>query len=101
VIAEPQRGFKAAPISPEDRPNLTKVRIEIDSLCLRKAIEHGDVGVGVAAGRCLPSPARTPERVTGDPTRSSEEWPGPMPVFTRLSSKLRQPVADAPAQPAL
>jgi DNA-binding GntR family transcriptional regulator len=74
VIAEPQRGFKAAPISPEDLTDLTKVRIEIDSLCLRKAIENGDVAWESRLVAAFHRLSRTPERAAGDPTRSSEEW---------------------------
>ena len=74
VIAEPQRGFKAAPISPEDLTDLTKVRIEIDSLCLRKAIENGNVEWESHLVAAFHRLSRTPERVAGDPTRSSEEW---------------------------
>src|SRR5438132_9546483 len=39
VVAEPQRGFRAAPISAEDLSDLTRTRIKIESLCLRRAIE--------------------------------------------------------------
>ncbi|HVY99770.1 MAG TPA: FCD domain-containing protein [Dongiaceae bacterium] len=74
VTAEPQRGFKAAPISPEDLTDLTKVRIEIDSLCLRKAIELGDVGWESRLVAAFHRLSRTPERAAGDPNRSSEEW---------------------------
>jgi DNA-binding GntR family transcriptional regulator len=74
VTAEPQRGFKAAPISPEDLTDLTNVRIEIDSLCLRKAIEHGDVDWESRLVAAFHRMSRTPERASGDPTRSSEEW---------------------------
>jgi DNA-binding GntR family transcriptional regulator len=74
VVARPQRGFKAAPISPEDLTDLTKVRIEIDSLCLRKAIEDGDVGWESRLVAAFHRLSRTPERAAGDPTRSSEEW---------------------------
>ncbi|HVT51884.1 MAG TPA: FCD domain-containing protein [Dongiaceae bacterium] len=74
VTAEPQRGFKAAPISPEDLTDLTKVRIEIDSLCLRKAIENGDVDWESRLVAAFHRMSRTPERAAGDPTRSSEDW---------------------------
>jgi DNA-binding GntR family transcriptional regulator len=43
VTSEPQRGFRAAPISPAELMDLTKTRIEIESLCLRRAIELGDI----------------------------------------------------------
>jgi DNA-binding GntR family transcriptional regulator len=74
VVAEPQRGFRAAPISPEDLTDLTRVRVEIDSLCLRKAIENGDVDWEARLVAAFHRLSRTPERVAGDPTRSSEEW---------------------------
>jgi DNA-binding GntR family transcriptional regulator len=61
VVAEPQRGFRAAPISAEDLADLTRVRIDIETICLVRSMEHGDVaweaGV-VAAAHAL---ARTPK----------------------------------------
>lgn len=44
VVAEPQRGFRVAPISVEDLEDLTRTRTEIEGLCLRSAIESGDLG---------------------------------------------------------
>jgi GntR family transcriptional regulator, carbon starvation induced regulator len=41
VTTQPQRGFMAAPVSAADLIDLTSVRIEIESLCLRRAIEIG------------------------------------------------------------
>jgi len=74
VVAEPQRGFRAAPISPEDLQDLTRVRIEIDSLCLRRSIELGDVGWEARLVAAFHRLSRTPERAPGDPARSSDEW---------------------------
>jgi len=74
VIAEPQRGFRAAPISPEDLKDLTRVRIEIDSLCLRLAVEQGDVAWESRLVAAFHRLSRTPERAAGDPTRSSDDW---------------------------
>jgi len=74
VMAEPQRGFRAAPISAADLADLTMVRVEIDSLCLKRAIACGDVDWEarlIAAAHLL---ARTPEREPKDPARSNEEW---------------------------
>src|SRR5580658_5059639 len=74
VVAEPQRGFRAAPISASDLVDLTMVRIEVDSLCLTRAIACGDVdwetGLVAAAHRL----ERTPERALDDPARSNEDW---------------------------
>jgi DNA-binding GntR family transcriptional regulator len=74
VVAEPQRGFRAAPISARDLVDLTMVRVEIESICLRRAIACGDVAWEsrlVAAAHRL---ARTPERAPDDPARSNEDW---------------------------
>src|ERR1700678_3888046 len=38
VVAEPQRGFRAAPITADELRDLTMVRIEIEGLCLRRAV---------------------------------------------------------------
>jgi len=43
VVAEPQKGFRIAPISPQDLRDLTEARIEIETLCLRRAAALGDV----------------------------------------------------------
>ena len=43
VIAEPQRGFRVAPVAAEDVRDLTHVRIEIERLCLMRAITAGTV----------------------------------------------------------
>jgi DNA-binding GntR family transcriptional regulator len=74
VVAEPQRGFRAAPISATDLADLTMVRVEIETLCLRRAIALGDVNWEarlVAAAHRL---SRTPERDGNDPARSNEVW---------------------------
>src|ERR1700722_17822271 len=43
VEARPQRGFRVTPISAADLRDLTAARIEIEELCLRHAIDAGDV----------------------------------------------------------
>ena len=43
VVAEAHRGFSVSPISVADLKDLTKVRIEIENLCLTWAIQHGDL----------------------------------------------------------
>lgn len=74
VTAEPQRGFRAVPISPADLADLTLARVEVETLCLRRAIAHGDVAWEtrlVAAAHHL---SRTPLRALEDPARSNEAW---------------------------
>jgi len=43
VTAMPQRGFRVAPMSVADLNDLTDMRIEIETKCLRRAIAHGDL----------------------------------------------------------
>lgn len=43
VVAEPQRGFRVRPLSREDLADLTRVRVHLECLALREAIERGDV----------------------------------------------------------
>lgn len=43
VVAEPQRGFVVAPVSAADLIDLTAVRIDIETRCLHRAIQVGDV----------------------------------------------------------
>jgi DNA-binding GntR family transcriptional regulator len=74
VIAEPQRGFRAAPISGAELRDLTQIRVQIEGMCLRRAIATGDVGWEerlVAAHHRL---ARTSEREPGDAFRLSDAW---------------------------
>ena len=102
VIAEPQRGFRAAPISPEDLQDLTKVRIEIDSLCLRQAIARGNVDWEARLVAAFHRLSRTPERAPDDPARASDDWAAAhRRLPRRAGGGLRQSLAAAAARPAL
>ncbi len=83
VVAEPQRGFRAAPISAEDLLDLTKVRIQIETLCLRRAIEVGDVGWESRLVAALHQLSRTPEHTPDDPSHSSDDWANAHAAFHR------------------
>jgi len=74
VCAEPRRGFRAMPISAVDLQDLAEVRTEIEGLCLRRAIEIGDLAWEsriVAAYHLL---ASTAHHATDDPHRLSDEY---------------------------
>ncbi|MDF8357654.1 GntR family transcriptional regulator [Ensifer adhaerens] len=74
VIAEPQRGFRASPISPEDLKDLTRTRARIESLCLCEAIANGDPaweGRVLAAHHKL---VRTPMLSMPSKVEIDEDW---------------------------
>lgn len=43
VLSQPQLGFQVVPISREDLLDLTSVRLDIETLALRRSVERGDV----------------------------------------------------------
>ena len=74
VTLEPQRGFRVAPISPEDLRDLSEVRTTIEVQCLTRSIARSDVkweGQLVAAHHEL---SRIPARDPADPARVSEAF---------------------------
>jgi DNA-binding GntR family transcriptional regulator len=76
VIAEPQRGFRAAPVSVADLADLTRVRIEIEALCLRAAVQHGDADWEARILSSLAALQSSPAEMPGDPLRVHENyWP--------------------------
>lgn len=74
VVAEPQRGFRVAPISAEELRDLTGVRAQIEGLCLERAIVAGDVGWESQLVAAFHRLSRTPERDPGDLQRMNEAW---------------------------
>jgi len=74
VVAEPQRGFRVAPISADELRDLTGVRAQIEGMCLERAIAVGDVGWESHLVAAFHRLSRTPEREPGDPQRMNEEW---------------------------
>ena len=74
VVATPQKGFSATPISAAELRDLTEVRIQIETSCLERSIATGDVNWETQIVAALHRLSRTPERVPGDPDQTSEEW---------------------------
>ena len=74
VVAEPNRGFRAAPISAEELRDLTAVRIRIEGACLSSAITLGDVRWESNLVAAYHELSRTAEREPGDQERMSEDW---------------------------
>ena len=74
VVAEPQRGFRVAPISAEELRDLTRVRAQIEGLCLERAIALGDVTWESNLVAAFHRLSRTSEREPDDRQRMNEAW---------------------------
>ncbi|HXZ08493.1 MAG TPA: GntR family transcriptional regulator [Paraburkholderia sp.] len=75
VIAEPQRGFRVAPVSLDDLKDLTRVRIQIETSCLERAIACGDMNWETNLVAAFYRLSRTPERVgDGVGVRLDDTW---------------------------
>ncbi len=86
VEAEPQKGFIVAPVSIADLVDLTSVRIEVETRCLRRAIDIGDVaweGRIVASWHQL---SRTPVKAASDEVNAT---------WTRLHSEFHDSLLAA------
>lgn len=74
MVAEPQRGFRATPISGAELVDLTRVLGEIEASCLRRAMAAGDVAWEARIVAAFHRLSRTPEGALGDPQRLNDEW---------------------------
>lgn len=81
VTAEAHRGYRVSTISAEELLDLTRTRIEIESLCLGKAISHGDVewetrivGAAHRMERLQNSPSDPEARVSDDWNQAHGEF---------------------------
>jgi DNA-binding GntR family transcriptional regulator len=74
VIAEAQKGFTVAPISHDELIDLTKTRVEIESLCLLESIKHGDFEWESRVVGALHLLSRLDEREARDKARLSDAW---------------------------
>jgi DNA-binding GntR family transcriptional regulator len=74
VIAEPQKGFTVSPISLDDLEDLTRTRIEIETMCLRRAIAVGGVEWEIGIISEFHRLSRLPERRPEDEKIPNEPW---------------------------
>lgn len=74
VSAEPQLGFRVAPISTSDLQDLTMVRTEIEGLCLRQAIAEGDLAWESRIVAAYHQLSRTPHNAADDPKRLNDAF---------------------------
>ncbi|RZU74945.1 DNA-binding GntR family transcriptional regulator [Micromonospora kangleipakensis] len=75
VVSQPQLGFTVTPISREDLLDLTSVRLDIETLALRRSVENGDVEWRTALVAAHYRLEQTPwYDVDVEPPITSEEW---------------------------
>lgn len=74
VQASDQRGFRVSPVSHDDLLDVTRTRIDIESLALRRSIAQGDASwldaVKVSFSNLMAVPFKSPD----SPTVHNEEW---------------------------
>jgi len=74
VLANPQVGFQVMPISVDDLLDLTRTRMDIEGLALRRGIERGDRAWRARIVATHFTLADTPRRDVATPTRVTPEW---------------------------
>lgn len=79
VLAEPQKGFRARPISRAELLDLTQVRIGIETQCLTRALKAGDLRWESGVMAAHHELSRTPEKARDPDTpsprlRMNETW---------------------------
>lgn len=74
VVATPQKGFRIAPLEVSELEHLTRARVEIEDLCLREAIRHGDVRWESGIVSALHALSRTEEERGEGVPAVTREW---------------------------
>jgi len=74
VVAEPQRGFRVMPLALDELQGLTNARCQIEGLCIRDSIAHGDVEWETVLIGALHRLSRAPVQADGDAKRYSEAF---------------------------
>lgn len=74
VSLEPNRGFRAAPISIEELKDLTEVRMNIEEICTRRAFANADVAWEARVVAAFHRLSKTPLDNPDDPQRPSDAF---------------------------
>jgi len=74
VRSEPQLGFSVVPLDREGLEDLTEVRVEVENLALRWAIEHADLAWETSVVAALYQLGRTPLNEPGNEDEVSDAW---------------------------
>jgi DNA-binding GntR family transcriptional regulator len=83
VQAIDQRGFRVSPVSNADLQDLTRTRIDIEGLALRRSIEQGDEAWLTAVKVAFASLLAVPYRDPSDPKVHNEAWLARHRIFHR------------------
>jgi len=84
VQASDQRGFRVCPVSRADLEDVTRTRIEIEGLALRKSIEYGDADWLASVEQAHATLAAIPYRDPDNQAQHNELWVGPHRHFHRV-----------------
>jgi DNA-binding GntR family transcriptional regulator len=74
VRSEPQLGFTVIPLDREGLLDLTEVRVQIETLALRWAIERADLAWETSVVAALYKLGKTPQNVPEAESEISEQW---------------------------
>jgi DNA-binding GntR family transcriptional regulator len=88
VLAEPQRGFRAPPLSTEELVELSEATINVEAFCLRRAIAAGDLEWGARVTAAYYRFSNMPLHDGDEPTRISKK-------FTDAYSEFRRALVSA------
>ena len=74
VLTEPQRGFRVMPLDLDELRDLTNARCQIEELCIRDSVAHGDIEWETSLIAATHRLSRTPVQADGDVKRYSEAF---------------------------
>src|SRR5438309_3236463 len=83
VQASDQRGFRVSPVSPADLEDVTRTRIDIEGLALRRSIERGDQAWLNSVESSFAALCAVPQRDPVDPVKHNEVWIARHRIFHR------------------
>jgi GntR family carbon starvation induced transcriptional regulator len=74
VSATPQRGFRVAPMSAAELRDITRVRVEIEGLCIRRALQLGDIEWEAGVVGAYHRLQHTPDGVAQESGLPAQSW---------------------------
>jgi len=74
VQASDQRGFRVSPVSPADLEDVTRTRVDIEGLALRRSIERGDQAWLASVETAFAALGAVPQRLPDRPADLNAVW---------------------------